>query len=62
MKSSKTNSRLLKQETETMTFEQGELVVYQSEDGCATVDVRLKDETVWLTLNQMAELFGHGSL
>ena len=40
-----------------MTFEQGELILYQSEDGRAVVDVRLKDNTVWLTLNQMAELF-----
>jgi len=41
-----------------MTFEQGELVVYQSEDGQATVDVRLKDETVWLSRKEMAVLFG----
>jgi len=41
-----------------MTFEQGEVIVYQSEDGSAAVDVRLQDETVWLSLNQMAELFG----
>ena len=40
-----------------MVFEQGELILYQSEDGQAKVDVRLKDETVWLTLNQLAELF-----
>jgi prophage maintenance system killer protein len=30
--------------------------LYQSEDGDTSVDVHLKDETVWLTLNQMAEL------
>jgi hypothetical protein len=41
-----------------MTFEQGKLIVYQSEVGSAVVDVRLQDETVWLSLNQMAELFG----
>ncbi|MDI6688309.1 MAG: virulence protein RhuM/Fic/DOC family protein, partial [Desulfobacterales bacterium] len=34
----------------------GEIVLYQSEDGQAALDVRLQDETVWLTLNQMAEL------
>ncbi len=34
----------------------GEIVLYQSEDGQASMDVHLKDETVWLTLNQMAEL------
>ncbi|MBC2710150.1 MAG: virulence protein RhuM/Fic/DOC family protein [Desulfosarcina sp.] len=41
-----------------MTFEQGELILYQSDDGKAAVDVRLSGETVWLTLNQMSELFG----
>lgn len=40
-----------------MTFAQGELIVYQSEDGQTTVDVRLEDETVWLTQGQMVELF-----
>ena len=40
-----------------MTFSQGELLVYQSDDGQALVDVRLKGETVWLTLKQIAELF-----
>ncbi len=41
-----------------MNCKLGELILYQSEDGTTTVDVRLQDETVWLTLNQMAELFG----
>jgi prophage maintenance system killer protein len=40
-----------------MTFEQGELILYQSDDGQAAVDVRLKDETVWLSQAQMQELF-----
>lgn len=40
-----------------MTFNQGELLVYQSEDGLTTVDVRLQDETVWLTQAQMVDLF-----
>ena len=39
------------------TDDYGEIVLYQA-DGCSFIDVRLKDETVWLTLNQMAELFG----
>ncbi len=41
-----------------MTFNQGELIVYQSDDGQAVVDARLKNETVWLSQNQMQELFG----
>jgi len=36
----------------------GEILLYQSQDGEVRVDVRLERETVWLSLNQMAELFG----
>ena len=36
----------------------GEILVYESTDGGITVDVRLERETVWLSLGQMAELFG----
>jgi len=36
----------------------GELVVYEAPDGAARVDVRLDRETVWLTQQQMAKLFG----
>jgi len=36
----------------------GEVVVYTTPDGEVRVDVRLEQETVWLSLNQMAELFG----
>jgi len=35
----------------------GEVLVYQAEDGQVRVDVRLEDETVWLTQAQIAELF-----
>jgi hypothetical protein len=34
-----------------------ELLLYQSEDGQMRVQVRLEDETVWLSQKQMAELF-----
>ena len=34
------------------------VVVYQSEDGTLQLDVQLSDETVWLTQQQMAMLFG----
>jgi prophage maintenance system killer protein len=36
----------------------GEILIYQTEDGKAALEVRLDHETVWLSLNQMAELFG----
>ena len=35
----------------------GELLLYQSPDGEVKLDVRLEDETVWLTQPLMAELF-----
>ena len=35
----------------------GEVLLYQTEDGSTRIDVRLQDETVWLTQAQMAELF-----
>jgi hypothetical protein len=35
----------------------GEILLYQSEDGKSRVEVRLVGETLWLTQNQMAELF-----
>ncbi len=34
-----------------------EFLLYQTEDGRTRIDVRLEDETVWLSLNQMVELF-----
>ena len=36
---------------------QGEIVIYQAEDGLTKVACRFVDETVWLTQQQMAELF-----
>ena len=35
----------------------GEIILYQTEDGLTKIDVRFEDETVWLTQQQMAELF-----
>ena len=35
----------------------GDIVIYQTEDGGTKIDVRFEGETVWLTQQQMAELF-----
>jgi len=35
----------------------GEMIVYQAEDGKVKLDVRLENETVWLTQQMMADLF-----
>ncbi len=34
-----------------------EMIMYQTEDGQTKIDVRMENETVWLSLNQMVELF-----
>jgi hypothetical protein len=37
-----------------------EIIIYQTEDGRTSIQTRLEDETVWLTLEQMADLFQKG--
>lgn len=38
----------------------GEIIIYQNTEGSIKIDVRLEEETVWLTQEQMATLFGKG--
>ena len=38
-------------------MEQGEIILYQP-DEAVKLEVRLEDETVWLTQEQIADLFG----
>ena len=38
-------------------MEENKIVIYQTEDGQTQIDVRLENETVWLTQAQMAALF-----
>lgn len=38
-------------------MENGNIIIYQSEDGQTHIEVRMEDETVWLSQQQMAELF-----
>ncbi|MDH2918031.1 MAG: hypothetical protein PXX73_02390 [Sideroxydans sp.] len=33
------------------------MIFYQSEDGSIRLETRLENDTLWLTINQMAELF-----
>lgn len=35
----------------------GQFLVYEAEDGQVKIDVRLEDETVWLTQQLIADLF-----
>ena len=41
---------------EAMNLE-NKIVIYQTEDGHTQIDVRMENETVWLSANQMAMLF-----
>ena len=35
-----------------------EIIIYQNPEGDIKIDVRLEDETVWLSQAQMGQLFG----
>ena len=37
--------------------ENGDIIIYQTDDGLTKIDVKIEDETVWLSQQQMAELF-----
>ncbi len=37
-----------------------EIIIYQTEDGQTKIQTRLENETVWLTIEQIAELFQKG--
>jgi len=37
-----------------------EIIIYQTSNNETRIQTRLQDETVWLTQEQMAELFGKG--
>ena len=37
--------------------EKGEILIYQNKDGLVNIDVKLEDETVWLTQQQLVELY-----
>lgn len=39
-------------------MEKSEILIYQNNDGNIKIDVRLEEDTVWLTQDQMADLFG----
>lgn len=41
-----------------MSTNKEEMIIYQTADGKAKIDVRMQGETLWLTQAQMAELFG----
>ncbi len=38
-------------------MDKGEIILFQTQDGETKIEVRLVDEFVWLTADQMSELF-----
>ena len=40
-----------------MELPNSEIIIYQNQEGNIKIDVRLEEETVWLTIDQMSELF-----
>ena len=40
-----------------MPMNNGDIIIYQSEDGQTHIEVRIEQETVWLTQNQLCELY-----
>lgn len=38
-------------------MDKGQFLLYQTPDGDSRIEVKLQDDTVWLSLDQMAELF-----
>ena len=53
----KKNNRVILKNFEVSAGKYGELVIYKSEDGLVKLEVKLENETVWLSQSQMAELF-----
>ncbi|WP_303757807.1 hypothetical protein [Bacteroides caecimuris] len=40
-----------------MNMDNGQIILFQTHGGETKIEVRLSNETVWLTTDQMAELF-----
>jgi prophage maintenance system killer protein len=48
---------IARQSSKLSIMQTGEIVIYQTQDGHTSIDVKLEDDTVWLTQYQLAELF-----
>ena len=46
-----------KKEDKIMDESNGDIIIYQTEDGLTKINVKIENETVWLSQQQMAELF-----
>jgi hypothetical protein len=48
----------MKSKSNLLNPPKGEIILYKSPDGGLALDVKLEEETVWLTQTQMTKLFG----
>jgi hypothetical protein len=54
----KHNLKVITRPNKIVKENQSEFLLYETEDGSLKIETRLQNETVWLTINQMVELFG----
>ena len=47
----------MKKSEDRLHIVENEILIYQTEDGQTKIDVKVKDETVWLTQAQLCELY-----
>ena len=57
IKKDDTIQMFVKKEDFIMNDENGDIIIYQTDDGLTKIDVKVQNETVWLSQQQMAELF-----
>ena len=43
--------------SEDIQMDNSQIIMYKTENGLTKIEVTLENETVWLSQNQMAELF-----
>ena len=43
--------------SEDVQMDNSQIIMYKTENGLTKIEVTLENETVWLSQNQMAELF-----
>src|SRR5947207_1805148 len=51
------SKRQIEEDIQTGSFTKSEFLLFQTEEGKTRIEVLMQGETVWLTINQMAELF-----
>lgn len=49
--------KFIKNEDKIIDESNGDIIIYQTENGLTKINVKIENETVWLSQQQMAELF-----